>query len=161
MNSLLAFPANYTINVGASLKNVLHVLGCLPASDDGRPIRGELADILTYFVVSRLPINADANQINIPADESGNLYLGIRDDKVDKYGEPLRPDYYSDNRGSFSVDIIVWEREDWVQVADFFEKMKEKDPGNKAIIDAISNANRYGRIYLASREASKGSAPGV
>jgi len=86
---------------------------------------------------------------------SGNLYLGIKDGDVDVYGRPLNPKYYDDNIGSFSVDIIVWEREDWVQIIDFFEKMKEKDPTNKAIIDALANANRYKELYLAKAKASK------
>jgi hypothetical protein len=37
--------------------------------------------------------------------ESGKLYLGIRDGKVDPYGRPFNPEYYKDNIGSFSVDI--------------------------------------------------------
>ena len=86
---------------------------------------------------------------------SGNLYLGIRDGDVDVYGRPLNPKYYDDNIGSFSVDIIVWEREDWVQITDFFEKMKEKDPNNKAIIDAFNQANSYKKLYLAEARASK------
>jgi len=73
LDSLLAFPPNYNINVGASLKNVLHILGGLPTSKDDRLIKGQLADIVTYFPVSRLPINADANQISIPANELGHL----------------------------------------------------------------------------------------
>ena len=86
---------------------------------------------------------------------SGNLYLGIRDGDVDVYGRPLNPKYYNDNLGSFSVDIIVWEREDWVQITDFFEKMKEKDPTNKAIIDAFNQANSYKELYLAEAKTSK------
>jgi hypothetical protein len=53
------------------------------------------------------------------------------------------------------VDIIVWEREDWVQIADFFDRMKEKDPNNKAIVDALAQANRRKEIHLASEKASK------
>jgi len=86
---------------------------------------------------------------------SENLYLGIRDGDVDVYGRPLNTEYYNDNKGSFSVDIIVWEREDWIQITDFFEKMKEKDPNNKAIIDAFNQANRRKGIYLAEAKASK------
>jgi hypothetical protein len=86
---------------------------------------------------------------------SGKLYLGITDGKVTRYGEPLMPEWYRDNTGSFSVDVIVWEREDYVEIADFFEKMKEKDPENRAIIDAFSQANRHKKIYLAEAKASK------
>jgi len=82
------------------------------------------------------------NAISITSDYSGDLFLGIRDGKVDKYGSPLRPDWYSDNAGSFSVDVIVWEKEDWIRISEFFSKMREKDPGNKAIIDALNPENR-------------------
>jgi len=85
----------------------------------------------------------------------GDLFLGIRDGDVDLYGRPLNPEYYDNNTGSFSVDIIVWGREDWVQITDFFEKMKEKDPTNKAIIDAFNQANSYKELYLAETKASK------
>lgn len=86
---------------------------------------------------------------------SGNLYLGIRDGDVDVYGRPLNRDDYHDNTGSFSVDIIVWERDDLGQITDFFEKMKAKDPTNKAIIDGLANANWFKELYLAEAEASK------
>lgn len=75
---------------------------------------------------------------------SGYLYVGTEVEK-----------YFQDITGSFSVDIIVWEREDYVQIADFFEKMKEKDPTNKAINDAFYEANSQKMIYLASKKASK------
>jgi hypothetical protein len=89
------------------------------------------------------------------ADDSGRLYLGITDGKVNRYGEPYRPEWYKDNIGSFSVDIIVWERENYSQIADLFEKMKERDPENKAIADAFFQANRQKEIYLAQVKASK------
>ena len=75
---------------------------------------------------------------------SGYLYVGT---EVGKYFQGIT--------GSFSVDIIVWEREDYVQIVDFFDKMKEKDPTNKAINDALYEANSQKTIYLASKKASK------
>jgi hypothetical protein len=89
------------------------------------------------------------------ADDSGILYLGIIDGGVSCYGEPLRPKRYGDNSGSFSVDIIVWKTNDYVQIADFFEKMLEKDPGNKAIADAFNYAVAFKKIYLAEAKAAK------
>jgi hypothetical protein len=89
------------------------------------------------------------------ADNSGKLYLGIADGKVDRYGQPYRPELYEDNYGYFNVDIIVWKTDDYVQVADFFEKMKQKDPENKAIIDAFNDVNMRKEIYLAEVKASK------
>jgi hypothetical protein len=102
-----------------------------------RPLWGNLNGNITY------------------ASYSGNLYLGIQKGDVDKYGEPFNPDWYQRSVGFFSVDIIVWEREDWVQIADFIEKMKEKESDNKAIIDALYQANRQKEAYLATAKASK------
>jgi len=87
--------------------------------------------------------------------DSGKLWLGIKDGKVDSYGSSRNPLYYEDNSGYFSVDIIVWEKKDYIQIVDFFEKMKEKDPNNKAIIDALANVNRYKEYEIASQKASK------
>ncbi|MBW1672812.1 MAG: caspase family protein [Deltaproteobacteria bacterium] len=86
---------------------------------------------------------------------SGNLYLGVRDGPVDSYGEPLNPRYYNHNTGFFKVDIIVWHREDYVQIVDFFEEMKGKDQDNKAVIDALAQAITYKEISLAKAKASK------
>jgi len=86
---------------------------------------------------------------------SGKLYLAIKAGSMTYIGEPLNPESYRRIKGSFKVDIIVWEREDWVQIAHFFEKMKEKDPSNKAIIDAFEHTNRYKNIYLAEAKASR------
>jgi hypothetical protein len=86
---------------------------------------------------------------------SGNLYLGIRDGPVDVSGEPLNPQYYTYNTGSFKVDIIVWQKEDYVQIVDFFEETKAKDPDNVAIKDALEQAITYKDISLAKAKASK------
>jgi len=86
---------------------------------------------------------------------SGYLYLGYRQGKVDWYGEPLKPAKYRNDMGAFSVDIIVWAKENWVQIAHFFDEMKEKDPENKAILHALYEANTYRRLFLAYRKTSK------
>jgi hypothetical protein len=87
--------------------------------------------------------------------DSGKLYLGIVDGRVTNYGEPRYPQWYRDNSGSFSVDIIVWEKEDYVQIADFFEKLQQEDPENKAIADASRLAFAMKKIYLAEAKASQ------
>lgn len=104
-----------------------------------------------YHFLPLLGVYASTNT----ADDSGILYLGIIDGGMNRYGEPLRPKRYRDNSGSFSVDIIVWKTKDYVQIADFFEKMLEEDPGNKAIADAFNYAVAFKKIYLAEAEAAK------
>jgi uncharacterized protein YqcC (DUF446 family) len=95
------------------------------------------------------------NNLKNFASNSGNLYLGTRRGPVNMYGEPVVPQYYQYSSGTFSVDIIVWNREDWIQIADFFEKMKERNPQNEAIAEAVGLANYYQQIFRAESEASK------
>lgn len=82
------------------------------------------------------------NAVSITSEYSGNLFLGTRDGNVDRHGNPTNPEYYRDNSGFFSVDIIVWTQEDYAQISAFFNKMKAKDPGNKAVLDALNPDNR-------------------
>ena len=86
---------------------------------------------------------------------SGDLYLGIKRGPVNPYGEPDHPEYYRHSTGSFSVDIIVWEKEDYIQIAGFLGVMKGKDPKNEAISDALSLAEIFKPIYLASQKATQ------
>ena len=54
------------------------------------------------------------------AHASGKLYVGVRMGAVDRYGNlksSVRSQSYENSSGSFRVDIIVWEEEDWVQIA--------------------------------------------
>ena len=95
--------------------------------------------------------NSDTYRSN----QSGNLYVGTRRGDVNSYGEPANPELYQDSSGSFSVDIIVWNREDWVQITDFFEKIKERDPKNKTFSEALDEANRRKQIFLAEMKASE------
>lgn len=44
--------------------------------------------------------------------ESGDIYLGYRGSELNSYGRPLNPQYFNDDIGSFSVDIIVWKTND-------------------------------------------------
>jgi hypothetical protein len=104
-----------------------------------------------YFIATGSGMSART----ITSSYSGNLYLGILDGGIDLYGRSIQPHRYEDNTGSFSVDIIVWEREDYIQITDFFEKMKQKDPENKAVADALYDAIRQKEIYLAKAKASR------
>lgn len=101
------------------------------------------------------PLILGVNSVTWSSIEVGELFLGYRDGDVDLYGKPKNPEYYRDNRGSFNVDIIVWKEEDWVQIADFLNKMKERDPQNSAIDYAVEQANSRKRLQLASLKTSE------
>lgn len=104
-----------------------------------------------YFRLSHWSFNGDPKV----AYDSGKLHLGITDGKHDRYGNPLNPEYFKDNIGSIGVDIIVWEREDWVQIADFYEKLKKQDPNNKFVDNALARARALKEVYLAEVKATE------
>lgn len=52
------------------------------------------------------------------------------------------------------IDIIVWKRQDWDQIAGFLEQMNEKDPDNIEIATALSHANEYKGLYIAEAKAN-------
>lgn len=95
------------------------------------------------------------NGITLNVLSTGYLYLGVRDGKVNSYGESLNYSYYRDNGGSFEVDIIVWTTDDWIQISEFLKKLAEKHPDHKPIADALQQANSYAAVMLASKETSK------
>ncbi len=95
------------------------------------------------------------NGITATNHQSGNLYVGYSIGSVTRRGEPLYPAWYGITSGSFSVDIIVWEKLDWDQIADFFAEMKAKTPGNKAIQDALADAETYKSVFLSEEKAKK------
>ena len=44
--------------------------------------------------------------------------MGYRTGPVDSYGNPLRPEYYRDDVGGFTIDVIVWKEADYVKIYD-------------------------------------------
>lgn len=100
-----------------------------------------------------LPIGTYGSTLGSP--HSGKIYLGIRKGTVDAYGHPENPDWYRFSTGFFSVTIIVWENDDWIQIAGFFEKMKGAEPGNQALIHAFDQATKIKEIVLASKKVSE------
>ena len=80
--------------------------------------------------------------------KAGDLYLGYRTGKIDYDGRPLNPEYYRDDSGSFSVDVIVWQSEDYVAIAEFLEKMLTQKPNSKPLADALKYADIFRRIAV-------------
>ena len=62
---------------------------------------------------------------------------------------------FSSGTSSFSVDILLWEREDWDQIVDFLERLQEKDRENETLIYALDEAERRKKIYVAETSATK------
>jgi Caspase domain/Bacterial Ig domain len=131
---------------------------CSRGGCDARDVRPEhgwplVARIGKGMLFSPLP--RDYGGITMTALESGEIYLGYRGGELNPSGEPKRPEWYSDDAGSFSIAIIVWAKDDYQTIAAFLQQMKQKDPQNRAVSDALDQADRIGRAQLAAREASK------
>ena len=86
---------------------------------------------------------------------SGNLYIGYKEGPVDTNGNALRPEWYFDDNGAFSVDIIVWQTDDWVKIADFLEDQFKAAPGNVALREAYDEAAKFRKVELAKKETAR------
>lgn len=104
--------------------------------EDGWPLMVRIGNH-QYF----RPLHRGINAETATAYQSGNLFVGYRTGKVNPYGEPFNPEYYHDDTGAFHVDVIVWQTDDFVEIADVFESMKAENPKNKAVLDALYHVN--------------------
>jgi hypothetical protein len=120
-----------------------------PSGPRNHNMRPELGYKLMYRIGKNFYYTFWRNPLTILAGHSGNLFLGYKDGQVDPKGNPISPSWHSDNIGTFSVDIIVWKEADYTQIGDFFEEMKQKDPENKLIIDALRHVNILKELYIA------------
>ena len=101
------------------------------------------------------PLVIGTNSATVDAPRSGRLFLGHRDGPIDRNGNPENPEFYRDNLGSFSVDIIVWKKEDWIQIADVLSEMKEKNSKTNALDNAVRVANALKEFQLSRRETTE------
>ena len=86
---------------------------------------------------------------------AGELYMGYRTGQVDSRGIPLNPEYYQDDTGGFTVDVIVWKRENYVQIYEFLKEMNARDPQNEAVADAKRYAEAYKNIQVHRAQVAK------
>ncbi len=77
------------------------------------------------------------------ATTAGRLYLGIADS------------YPDDNFGFFNVVVIVWEKNNYEQIGEFYGKLSANNPENTLIRDAYNEAVRLKRIYIAKEKTTK------
>ena len=85
----------------------------------------------------------------------GRLYLGYKTGRLAFNGAPLNPEYYKNDIGAFSVDIIVWAKEDYVQIVDFLEEQKARDPESTLLDNELFRFNMLKRYQLATQEAEQ------
>ncbi len=93
--------------------------------------------------------------VTLTALDSGELYLGYRSGELHPSGEPKRPEWYRDDAGSYSITIITWAKDDYQAIAAFLRDLKQKDPQNSAVNDALVQADRISKYQVAANKASK------
>jgi hypothetical protein len=77
------------------------------------------------------------------AGSSGYLYLGVEFTQEVKSWKPM------------DVEIIVWKRADWLQIAAFFETMKRDHPNSPTVAVAYHEANLRYEADAAARKTSE------
>jgi Skp family chaperone for outer membrane proteins len=77
------------------------------------------------------------------AGSSGYLYLSVEPSQQVKSFKPM------------DLEIIVWKRADWLQIAGFFETMKKDHPNSLSVAVAYHEANLRYEADAASRKASE------
>jgi hypothetical protein len=131
---------------------------CSKGGCDYRDVRPEQGWPLVARIGGSLyfgPLPREYGGATLTALESGELYLGYRSGELHPSGEPKRPEWYRDDAGSYSIAIIVWAKDDYQAIAAFLRDLKQKDPQNKSVNDALAQADRVNRIQIAVKEASK------
>jgi len=108
------------------------------------------------------PISRGANSSTRNSYTGGELYMGYRTGQVDSSGNPLNPEYYQDDIGAFTVDVIVWKEQDYVQIHEFLKEMNGRNPQNKSVADALQYvadillyAERYKKYQLDRAQVAK------
>ena len=87
---------------------------------------------------------------------SGKLAFIIRDGPFNQStGRATNPSLYWNNQGGYSIDIIVWENEDYGKISEFLEQMYGKNPGVKELEHLFTLSKRYNRIDIAKDETKK------
>jgi len=87
--------------------------------------------------------------------ENGDIYLGYRGSELSPYGRPFRTDFYIDDTGSFSVDIIVWKTNDPKMMTKFLEEASLAQPKDEDLKQIVQEFRWRSWGYLALQEKKK------
>jgi hypothetical protein len=87
---------------------------------------------------------------------TGELGFVVRDGPFDYgRGKALNPNWYQSNRGGFDVAVIVWEKEDYAQIAEFLRLMHALNPTVSVLDDVALIAENHRKIQAAQSAANR------
>jgi len=119
--------------------------------EDGWPVLAKIGKDGYAFQ----PIPGGSNSGTRNSYTGGKLYMGYRTGSIDSKGNPRNPEYYKDDTGAFTVDVIVWKETDYVQIYEFLKDMNGRDPQNKAVADALQYFEYHKKYQLARVQVVK------
>ncbi len=105
-----------------------------------------------------MPLAREQNSGSTKSLLSGELFIGYQNqtgEQTKMNGEPYYPEYYRDDMGSFSVDIIVWSTTDYIRIAEFLSEQMQRDPESKALRDSQAYFNKVKEVILAEKKAAR------
>ena len=136
-------------------KGEMDLGGKLPTLRCGHYVRGPVGCLLYRIGKKGYASKYYYYYLSWTVSESGNIYLGYAGSEIDSYGKPLNPNYYYDDTGYFSVDIIVWKKNDPILIADFLEEIRRGDPQNTDLKKLVEFFKGQKELLLAEKKLSQ------
>lgn len=105
-----------------------------------------------------MPLANDQNSTSTVSRLSGELFIGYQHQsgaQTKLNGEPYHPGYFADDRGGFSVDIVVWAEKDYGKIADFLGPKVKADPDNRILRDTKAYFEVLNNVQLAEQKATQ------
>lgn len=84
--------------------------------------------------------------------KNGVIYLGYSGSKMNSRGIPFNPEYFKDDIGSFTVDIIVWKTKDLLLMAEFLEKASSAEPKDEDLRQIVQSFKSHYSVLSALRK---------
>lgn len=88
--------------------------------------------------------------------EDGAIYLGYESSLMYSSGDPVRPEFYNDDIGAYTVDIIVWETKDSSVIARFLEESSLARPEDKALREVAMGFKKWQEKAKETEQIQKG-----
>ena len=120
------------------------------------PRRWQGPKVRLRLFASELPIERHAFNNIQQSYHTGEISFIVRDGSFDYEKKRAKnPNWYNTNLGSFHVTFIIWEKEDYRQIAAFLEQLQAADPENEALGKVAAAAARYRDIQKVEKDTTE------
>ena len=87
--------------------------------------------------------------------ENGGIHLGYRGSEMSSHGRPLRPEFFNDDMGSLTVDIIVWKTNDPKRMTEFLEEASLAQPKDEDLKEMAQEFKYRQKVIIALEKEIK------